>query len=210
MGADDGVFYPRARALSRDVLGIERGRRVVMFTGSLIRAKGIFELAEALGLLGDLRPLALIAGDGPCGAELQARLDQLGVEYRMLGRAAQSTLATALDAADVFAFPSHAEGLPNAVCEAMMSGRAVVAARVGGVPEIISDGKTGILVRRGEPSELAAALRRVLADANFRSALERNARDFALRELTWKGHARAYEAIYGEAVRSFSASHKSA
>lgn len=209
-GADSSVFYPKARALSRDVLAVERGRAVVMFAGSLVPAKGVFDLAEALGLLNDLRPLVLIAGDGPAHSALRKRFEALGVEHRFLGQVAQSTIATALDAADVFAFPSHAEGLPSAVCEAMMSGRAVVAAGVGGIPEIIADGQTGVLVRRGEPADLAAALRRVLTDPAFRSALERNAREYALRELTWAGNAKAYEAIFREATRRYFAEHKSA
>jgi glycosyltransferase involved in cell wall biosynthesis len=115
-----------------------------------------------------------------------------------------------LTASDVFAFPSHAEGLPGAVCEAMLSGRAVVASAVGGIPEIVQDGETGLLVPKANPAALAAAIQRVFADDVARAELERNARAFALKRLTWGMNAAAYDALYRETLARHRREHRSA
>jgi teichuronic acid biosynthesis glycosyltransferase TuaC len=209
-GADERVFSPKARALARETLSIDPRRRVVAYAGNLLTAKGIYDLADALGMLNGLRPLALFAGDGPELAGLRERLDSRGVEYRLLGRISQPELSTLLAASDVFAFPSHAEGLPGAVCEAMLSGRTVVASEVGGIPEIVKDGETGLLVPKADPTALAHAIRRVLGDDAERSQIERNAYDFALHHLTWRVNAAAYDALYRETVARHAGSHNSA
>jgi teichuronic acid biosynthesis glycosyltransferase TuaC len=209
-GADERVFSPKGRALARQSLSIDPRRRVVAYAGNLLAAKGIYDLADALGMLNGLRPLALFAGDGPELTGLRARLDMRRVEYRLLGRVTQSELSTLLDASDVFAFPSHAEGLPGAVCEAMLSGRAVVASEVGGIPEIVRDGETGLLVPKADATALAHAIQRVLADDAGRSRLERNARDFALGHLTWRVNAAAYDALYRETRGRHERGHMSA
>lgn len=209
-GADERVFSPRLRALARTALSIDPRRHVVAYAGNLLRAKGIYDLADALGELKALRPLALIAGDGPEHEGLRERLGSRGVDHRLLGRISQGELATLLGASDVFAFPSHAEGLPGAVCEAMLSGRAVVASEVGGIPEILKEGETGMLVPKADPSALAHAIRRILSDDALRGELERNAHDFAQRHLTWRVNAAAYDALYREALARHTASHTSA
>jgi glycosyltransferase involved in cell wall biosynthesis len=145
-GADEKVFAPVDREAARARLGIANGRKVVAYAGYLLFAKGLYDLVDALASIKSMRPVAVLAGDGPEAAGLRQRFDALGVEYRLLGQVSQNELASVLGAADVFAFPSHAEGLPVAVCEAMLSGRAVVASGVGGIPEIIKDGYTGVLV----------------------------------------------------------------
>jgi glycosyltransferase involved in cell wall biosynthesis len=76
----------------------------------------------------------------------------------------------------VFCLPSHAEGLPMAMLEAMAAGKAVVASKVGAIPEAIMDGDNGLLVAPGDSQALAAALASVLADAALRERLGRRAR----------------------------------
>jgi glycosyltransferase involved in cell wall biosynthesis len=110
----------------------------------------------------------------------------------------------------VFAFPSHAEGLPGAVCEAMLSGRAVVASAVGGIPEIVRDGETGLLVPKADPAALSGAIQRVLSDDVARAGLERNARALALEQLTWRVNAAAYDALYRETLTRHGREHRSA
>jgi len=209
-GADDEVFLPKASFLARAELGIEPGRKVVVFAGNLFLAKGIYDLAESLAKVADLQPLLLIAGGGADAGSLHARLDGLRVEHRMMGRVPQERLSTVLDAADVFAFPSHAEGLPTVVCEAMLAGRAVVATRAGGTPEIVRDGETGLLVGVHDVDGLAAALRRVLTDGVLRAHLESGAREFALARLTWTRNALAYDGIYRQVAGGQPTAHRSA
>ncbi|MDB5793342.1 MAG: hypothetical protein JWQ80_3366 [Massilia sp.] len=78
--------------------------------------------------------------------------------------------------ADVFCLPSHAEGLPMSLLEAMASGCASVASAVGGIPEALEDGENGLLVPRHDAPALAAALARVLADGALRARLGSRAR----------------------------------
>jgi len=201
-GADERVFAPRSRSAARAALGIDPNRRVVAYAGNLLAAKGIFDLVEALASLDEPRPLVLIAGGGPEASRLSARMEEARIECRMLGRLPQPALSAVLGAADVFAFPSHAEGLPGAVCEAMLAGRAVVATRVGGVPEIVKAGETGLLVPKNSPRELARALRTMMDDASLRARFEQNSRTFALRWLTWRVNASAYDKLYQRALNA--------
>ena len=209
-GADERFFEPMNRAVARAKLGISAERRVVAYVGNLLKAKGLYDLAAALAAINDLKPLALVAGDGPEARGLRARFDKLRLESRLFGRLSQSEIATVLGAADVFVFPSHAEGLPGAVCEAMLAGRAVVASRVGGIPEIVKDGETGSLVPKTDPPALSSALRQLLGDSTMRMRFERNARDFALRRLTWRTNAIAYDALYRRTCGSQLEEHRSA
>jgi glycosyltransferase involved in cell wall biosynthesis len=209
-GADEQVFAPADRDAARERVGIAKTRSVIAYAGNLLPAKGVYELAEAVAMLQDLRPLTLIAGDGPEAAGLRASFNRFGAECRMLGRISQTELATVLAATDVFAFPSHAEGLPGAVCEAMLSGRAVVASAVGGIPEIVKDGETGIIIPPSDPLALARALRYVLGDSAARARLEHAARDFAQRHLTWRVNAAAYDALYRRITAGHGQMHRSA
>jgi glycosyltransferase involved in cell wall biosynthesis len=195
-GADESVFGQADRKAARAHFGIASGRKVVAYAGHLVAAKGLYDLADALAQIGKMRPIALIAGDGSEAERLRQRFNALGIEFRLLGQVSQVELASVLGAADVFAFPSHAEGLPVAVCEAMLSGRAVVASAVGGIPEIIKHDETGLIVPKSNAQTLAHALRHVLDDPATRMRLERGARDFALRHLTWRVNAAAYDTLY--------------
>ncbi len=105
-------------------------------------------------------------------------------------------LADLIAACDVFALPSHAEGLPTMLCETMNSGRAIVATDVGGIPEIVKDGVTGFVVPKGDVDRLTSRLRTVLIDRPLRERFEREAHQFAREHLTWRSNALAYTKLY--------------
>lgn len=199
-GGDERFFFPRDRAQARAQLAIAPDRFVVVFAGNLLRAKGIFDLAEACGALNDPRLLLLIAGAGPDQAELRQAADRARIEMRVLGRLDQTHIAELYAAADVVTLPSYNEGMPNVVCEAMLSERAVIASTAGGIPEIIQNESTGLLVPAGEPRELRAALERCAADESLRSMLAQRARAFAAAHLTWRVSARQYDRVLREAA----------
>ena len=108
-------------------------------------------------------------------------------------------------AADVVVLPSYEEGLPAVICEAMMVGRAVIATPVGGIPEIVRNQDTGLLVTVGDDAALAVALRQVIENRVLQIRLEQNARAFAVQNLTWAVNAESYRAIYEEALDRFHA-----
>ncbi len=103
-----------------------------------------------------------------------------------------------LRAGDVFVHPSRLEGLPLAILEAMAAGLPVVASRVGGIPEAVMDGETGVLVAPGDVDALASALRRVLETAGLASALGTAGRTRAERFFSVEAMVSAYRRLYGE------------
>ncbi|HSL65851.1 MAG TPA: glycosyltransferase family 4 protein, partial [Gaiellaceae bacterium] len=133
----------------------------ILYAGRLSPEKGIADLVDAARGL----PL-VVAGDGP--------LRHLVPDA--LGFVPHDELERLYDEAAVVVLPSHREGLPLAVLEAMAHGRPVVATRVGGIPELVEDGVTGLLVEPGDRAGLRAALERVLADADLRRRLGAEAR----------------------------------
>jgi glycosyltransferase involved in cell wall biosynthesis len=162
---------------------IERKRPLILAVGRLKAPKDFPTLIRALG---DLPPdsfEALIVGDGPDRPGLEEEIQALELSDRVRLAGERRDVPQLLAAADVFVLSSASEGLPVSVLEAMAAGLPVVASRVGGVPEQVSDGETGLLVEPGDPNELAAALHRLTADPSLR------------RRLGAAGHARAEQAF---------------
>ena len=164
--------------------GVTPAPGALLFVGRLVEKKGAAVLLEALRRLPvDLEWSLDVIGDGP----LQHRLEELasGLPVRFLGRRGRDELSAALARASVVVVPSvptasgDQDGLPVALLEAMGSGTAVVASRLPGIDEAVEDGVSGLLVPPGDPEALAAALRRVLADADLRERLGRGASDAA-------------------------------
>lgn len=205
-GADERFFFPRDRAACREELDLPRDRCIVAYAGYLLREKGLFELIEATARIAvEERPLLVLAGSGEVRGELEARAADLGVETLFLGALQHERIATLFGAADVVTLPSYYEGLPNVVCEAMLSGRAVVASDVGGIPEIVQNGESGLIVPAREVAPLAEALRRACTDPALRERLAGAARAFAAEHLTWRVSAKRYEALYEEVAENWPA-----
>jgi len=195
-GADDQVFHPRDRAEARAKMALPLEPPIVLFAGHIVRPKGIEELIAAAPSLTDLKPHFVIAGAGPMQTELEEGLRNAGLTATFLGFVNHEALSQLIAASDVLTLPSHAEGLPTTLSEVMNVGRAIVATRAGGIPEIVHDGETGFLIDVGDVPALTDRLRRVLTDAPLRERLERNALAFAREHLTWAGNARIYEHMY--------------
>jgi glycosyltransferase involved in cell wall biosynthesis len=163
----------------------ERGASVVkaappliLFAGNLIAAKGVDVLLEAFAALRtegiDCRLKFL--GQGPLREDLQRKANALGVSDRVEWSpfVPMDRMPEEYGAATVVALPSRGargEGMPLSLVEALVGGAAVVATPAGGVPEIIQDGETGLLVPDGDAVALAAALRRLLTDHQSRARM---------------------------------------
>jgi glycosyltransferase involved in cell wall biosynthesis len=201
-GADETVFHPRDRREARARLGLPVDRPTVVFAGHVDPPKGVRELQEAALKLADLHPHFVFAGGGTLQDELARVLPAAGIEVTFFPWLDHEKLADVVAAADVFTLPSHAEGLPTALCETMNVGRAIVATGVGGIPEIVKDGETGFIVDVGDVSALADRLRKILTDGALRERFEAAALEFARAHLTWRVNARSYDAIYRRIVAS--------
>lgn len=167
-GYSPAVFRPRdagERAALRQSLGMAAGARVVLFVGHLVPVKALDVLLRAWSALlqfpsvGAHLRLVLI-GEGTLRETLEQQARELGIagQVAFLGPKPQPAVADWIAAADLLTLPSHAEGSPNVVVEALASGTPVVATGVGGVPDLVVDGVNGLLVPAGDARALAAAL----------------------------------------------------
>jgi glycosyltransferase involved in cell wall biosynthesis len=203
-GVDAGRFTPDSvvRQRVRSELGIHGDRPVLGCFGSHYPVKGQAHLLEAMARVSASRPDArlLLAGRGPLQGELQRRARTLGLENAVRFLGFRDDIPGLLQAIDVFVLPSLSEGLPLALLEAMANGKPIVATRVGGVPEVIADGESGLLVRPGSPDDLAAAVLRLLADRGLAARLGQTARERASRDHTLTAMVRAYQDLYDSQI----------
>ena len=157
-GVDPELFHPRDRAAARSELGLPDGP-LALYVGNLKREKGVLDLARAWEAISIPGATLVIVGGGPARDELSAALPA-GV--KLVGPQPLASIPTWLAACDVLVLPSHAEGTPNVVLEALACGRRVVATRVGGIPDLIDRPELGELVDPHDPSALAVALTHAL------------------------------------------------
>jgi glycosyltransferase involved in cell wall biosynthesis len=157
----------------------------LLFLGWLDREKGVFELIEACRRLAGSRRFTLeIAGEGNASVEVRTLVARhnLGEVVRFCGWVRGEELLLALRAADVLVLPSWAEGLPNAMIEAMSARLAIVVSAVGAIPEIITDRRSGMLVEARNADSLTRALDEVIVDVELREDLAREAYQIAMRD----------------------------
>ncbi|HEU4752137.1 MAG TPA: glycosyltransferase family 4 protein [Armatimonadota bacterium] len=202
-GVDGERFTIREAGPVRTGLGLPAAARLITYVGNLVHEKGVDLLVEAMAHLRDRPDTHLVlVGDGPLLPALRARAEALGVanKVQFAGRRLHPEIPDWISAADVLCLPSRREGCPNVVLEALASGRPVVAAAVGGVPELLR-GDTGVLVRPEAPELLAVALR---------EALDRSWEPERLRAsvpcLSWDEFGRAIHDVLEGAIRARSSS----
>jgi glycosyltransferase involved in cell wall biosynthesis len=157
----------------------------LLFLGWLDREKGIFELVEACRRLANSRRFTLdIAGEGNASAAVRALVERhdLTRVVRFRGWLKGPHLLQALSEADVLVLPSWAEGLPNAMIEAMAGRLAVVVSRVGAIPELITDRQSGLLVEPRNADALAHALGEIIVNDELRESVAREGYGIAMRD----------------------------
>jgi glycosyltransferase involved in cell wall biosynthesis len=197
-GPDRTVVIPNAV----DVAGarrVEPGRRdrpLIVAVGRLKAPKDFLTLVRALGRLEPGSFEAVIVGDGPDRVRLEDEIRALGLAGCLTLAGERRDVPELLAAADVFALASSSEGMPVSVLEAMAAGLPVVASRVGGVPEQVVDGETGVLVDPGDAEDLADALSRLLGDVELRRRLGAAGRARAEQAFDLEPFRRAHLELY--------------
>jgi glycosyltransferase involved in cell wall biosynthesis len=207
-GIDATAFANRMidRRQARERLDVSQSALVLSVVGNLLPYKGHADLLQALDLLRDRLPpdwVLLIVGldvDGRLAEldRLSARL-QLSRHVRFLGQ--RQDIPVILSAADVHVSASHTEGFPNNILEAMSAALPVVATAVGGAPEQIVDGVTGLLVPARSPADLAEALGALAADPERRQSMGRAARERVKLHFPIERSVAALERLYDELAR---------
>jgi glycosyltransferase involved in cell wall biosynthesis len=138
----------------------------------------------------------LLVGSGPEDSNLKQTAAQLGIVNHCEFQPAAKNVAYWLSQIDIFVLPSSTEALSNSLMEAMASKCAIVASNVGGTPELIRDGETGLLFASGNISELVSRILHLIRDPAVRALLARNASDLIHREFTIQQSAQRMSEIY--------------
>jgi glycosyltransferase involved in cell wall biosynthesis len=167
-----------ARAKGRADLGVPPHAFVIATVGNLVPKKDHHTLLDAFATAFAQHPDThlVIIGGGPLEAELRARAATLGVAERVLFTGQRPGVADLYGAFDLFVLSSLHEGLPLALLEAMASELPVIATSVGGIPEVVTDGRDGLLVSPRDPGALADAMRSIARDEETAARLAAAAR----------------------------------
>lgn len=168
----------------------------LLTAGHLIHRKGI-DIVIASLREAKQRGVCLhlvVAGDGPERENLIRQSNELGVadQVTFLGNQIHEQVLRLMKSCLAFVLASRAEGMPLVIAEAMACGKAVIASNVDGVPEIVQDGVTGILVPPDNADALASGLIRLCTDSILREMLSRQGKEWACREYNWEGIATRY------------------
>ena len=186
--------------LLRSKLGLDEGERMVLAVGRLSKEKAHIDLLRAFEKLIDTHPdikaQLVIVGDGPERGPLNAAAASLGIEDRVVFAGQSSNVGVYYAAADVLVNPSHSEGSPYVLLEAMTAGLPIVATEVGGVPEMVQNNETALLVPAGDPKAMADAIARVLSDEQLASQLTANAREIVSSRFSPETYVRSLAEVY--------------
>ena len=206
-GADVERFdqSPEASERTRALLGVGPEDVLVAGIGRLVPVKGFQYLIEAYARAAASLPSLRLAvvGDGDGRDDLSALTRRLRLENRILftGMAAPEEIPSYLAAADIVVVPSihhegYVDGLPNVALEAMAAGKPLVASRVGGLPELVRPGETGLLVAERDSEALARAIETLARDPGLRAAMGAAGRRTMLEEMSWDVVGERFESVY--------------
>ncbi len=180
--------------------------------GQIAEVKGIWDFVEAAKILAGRVPDALfvVVGDdlkngGQTRRDMEARVAQAGLAARFRFLGFRTDVPRIVQAFDLIAVPSHVEPLGNSTLEAMAAGRPVIGSRVGGIPEMVVEGETGVLVPPRDPSALADGIARVLTDRACRIRMGGAARQRAATAFSIEAHGARLQDFYDSVCSSGSA-----
>ncbi|MFZ0707245.1 MAG: glycosyltransferase [Candidatus Korobacteraceae bacterium] len=196
--ADNEVFRVRQE------LGVS-DEVVVLTVGRMSVEKGHANLLSAIAILKGRSELPkhrfLLVGDGPEEANLRRQAAQLGIENRLVWAGFQKNVAPYYALATIYALPSMSEGSPNVILEAMAAGLPIAATRAGGVPEILENDVTGLVVPTQNPQALADAIQQLLLSPDLRVRLASSARQQVETAHTIEAYRRRLTQFYVETLR---------
>ena len=199
---------PPARAADvqalRSKYGIADDERLVLSVGRLSREKAQADLLTSFQRLRELHPelncKLILVGDGPERGKLESTAESLRLKDRIIFAGHVNNVPDFYAAADVLALPSHSEGSPYVLLEAMAAGVPIVATAVGGVPEMVSDNESAMLVPARDPEAMTSAIARVLSDEELSRRLTTNASSLIASRFSPEKQIRSLIGIYREVI----------
>lgn len=199
-----GITATKSSHEVREHLGVPATRRLIGTVGRLTQVKGHEHFLSAAQLLlkehEDLH--FVVVGDGPLMERLKITSDDIGIAGRISFLGHRDDTYDLIRAMEIFVLPSLHEGIPMVILEALALGRPVVASRVGGIPEVISDGVQGLLVPPGDPYKLAEACGRLLTDCGLAERCSRAGQIRVEQDFSSTSMGEAVAALYHELIRS--------
>jgi glycosyltransferase involved in cell wall biosynthesis len=177
----------------------------VLYVGALIPKKGVQDLIDALAapVFGNVR--LIVAGDGHYASDLKCRCEKKGIQERAewKGLVSPREVAELMRASDILCLPSYTEGTPNVVKEAMASGLPVIATRVGGIPDLVGAGETGLLFEPGNVNELRQCLEALVNDPDRRAEMGRTGFEvLTAAGLSWDATAEDFDSIFAAIMQN--------
>jgi alpha-maltose-1-phosphate synthase len=204
-GIDAAEYSPDPAADVLERYGVDPGAPTVVFVGRVTRQKGLPVLLRAAADIDPAAQLVICAGQADT-PEIEAEVSDLARQLRasrggviwIAGMLAKREVIQLLSHATVFACPSLYEPLGIVNLEAMACGTAVVGSRVGGIPEVVADGETGLLVPPGDPAALARAINALVTDERRAAEMGWLGRKRAAADFSWDRIAAQTAALYAE------------
>jgi glycosyltransferase involved in cell wall biosynthesis len=201
------VWSADDRNSARTALGLPLNRTIVAMTGQIAEVKGIWDFVEAAHILSSRGPdpsFAILGDDlkngGATRRAMEERVAALGLTDRFTFLGFRTDAPEMVQAFDLVAVPSHVEPLGNSTLEAMSAGIPVIGTRVGGIPEMVVDGQTGVLVPPSDPPALAAAIDRIVHDTARRARMSVAGRQRAAEHFGFGIHCRRLASAYDTLV----------
>lgn len=174
--------------------------KTIITSSRLVEKNGVGDLIEAMVVVKNKIPDAKlkIIGDGPLKENLKLKTKKLNLENNIdfLGEISNDLLPEYLSEADVFVRPALSEGLGTAFLEAMASGLPVIGTPVGGIPDFLKDGETGLFCEVGNPDDIAGKIIKLLEDVDLRNKLAHNGRRLVEEKYDWDLIASEFKNIY--------------
>jgi len=217
----NGIVFDRVdrradRPRIREELGLPPAAPVIALLSRLSKAKGIDYFLEAAALVARRHPAARFLIVGDCSADaagasyrvsLERSVERLGLGGRVVFTGFRCDVPALLSVVDVSVLPSLSEGLSNVIIESMAAGIPVVATAVGGNPELVEDGGTGLLVPARDAAALARAVDRLLSDPRMAARFGEAGRRRAEERFSLGAMVRATESLYVDLIGAAAAAH---
>jgi len=202
-GIDVDEFNKNEGNYAKAAMGLNDNSLVIGSVANFFPNKGLHCLIEGMSELVKRHPnlALLLVGDGPLRIELMEETKKFNLTDKVFFLGHVDNIPHVLKLFDIFVLPSLKEGFPWAILEAMAAKRAIVATEVGGIPEMIVDGESGVLIKPGDIDSLVRKIHDLLADPQLRDELGEYAQKRVALEFTLKRMIQETEAFYQELIR---------
>ncbi|ADL58364.1 predicted glycosyltransferase [Methanothermobacter marburgensis str. Marburg] len=182
-------------------VNLKERKNVVGFIGRLRKEKGIIEFIKSIPIILEKRKDIefLIVGDGDLSDWVESEVNAIkkihNVNIRFLGWVSREDIYDVLSSIKLLVLPTHAEGLPTIILEAMATGTPILTTNVGGIPDVIVDGKTGYILKNNSPNHISKCVLDALEDPNLEKIVE-NSRRIVKKKFTYESAVKRWEKIF--------------